>query len=487
MELGLHPGIIFALAIGLFLGLHLMLRWPLPLTFIAVAVAAALLGDFGIPFRHLVEGAFGFINLVLALFAGAFFGQMMRRSGAADKAAAGAFRAARGRGAGLVRMARSEQENRRPSPSPAGGACSIARLLLPSPLWGGAGGGGRAKWHARVNRARPPTPTPPHKGGGRRGRPAICDCLSRESRQFNSLPARIRAACSYPRYLGGSADFRCRGRPGKPVDPGDWRACRAAAAAAQGIPHRHHRRIHRHAIAACGGADERRRSGAGHDAHRRARMVGDRRDVAASAVELSEHSGRHAASRRGVDRNGGKRCAGRAGGVLVYWPGHDPQRSGAVGDCVACRVRAADVDRGGARLLCGRRRNGRPGGPSRLAPDGGAGRAGDADAGVCEGAWWDSHLSVGRGKSGPEFSNMSMMSWSGASKSSEITILPLSVPNLIFLGLLLSTGTIRATGWPLRAMIVVLPRAASFTILDNCALASVILSVFMVCPRLSAK
>jgi len=94
MELGLHPGIIFALAIGLFLGLHLLLRWPLPLTFIAVAVAAALLGDFGVPFRHLVEGAFGLINLVLALFAGAFFGQMMRRSGAADAAAAGIVTAA---------------------------------------------------------------------------------------------------------------------------------------------------------------------------------------------------------------------------------------------------------------------------------------------------------------------------------------------------------------------------------------------------------
>src|SRR5260370_24240222 len=88
MELGLHRGIICALAIGLFLGLHLLLRWPLPLTFIAVAVAAALLRDFGIAFRHLVEGAFGFMNLILALFAGAFFGQMMPKSGAADAAAA---------------------------------------------------------------------------------------------------------------------------------------------------------------------------------------------------------------------------------------------------------------------------------------------------------------------------------------------------------------------------------------------------------------
>ncbi len=105
MELGLHPGIIFALAIGLFLGSHLLLRWPLPLTFIAVAVAAALLGDFGIPFRHLVEGAFGFINLVLALFAGAFFGQMMRRSGAADAAAAGIVRAAGARALPVLALA----------------------------------------------------------------------------------------------------------------------------------------------------------------------------------------------------------------------------------------------------------------------------------------------------------------------------------------------------------------------------------------------
>src|SRR5215470_5450816 len=94
MELGLHPGIIFGVAIGLFLGLHLLLRWPLPLTFIVVAVAAAMLGDFGIPFRHLVEGAFGFMNLVMALFAGAFFGQMMRKSGAAEAVATGIMQAA---------------------------------------------------------------------------------------------------------------------------------------------------------------------------------------------------------------------------------------------------------------------------------------------------------------------------------------------------------------------------------------------------------
>jgi gluconate:H+ symporter, GntP family len=92
MEFGLQPGTILALAIALFLALHFVLRAPLPLSFIVVAAVAAFIGDFGIPFRHLVEGGFGFINLVLALFAGAFFGHMMRSSGAADAAAAGILR-----------------------------------------------------------------------------------------------------------------------------------------------------------------------------------------------------------------------------------------------------------------------------------------------------------------------------------------------------------------------------------------------------------
>ncbi len=44
--------------------------------------------------------------------------------------------------------------------------------LLPSPLWGGVGGGGRAASRRRRGlpvASRPPTPTLPHRGGGRRG------------------------------------------------------------------------------------------------------------------------------------------------------------------------------------------------------------------------------------------------------------------------------------------------------------------------------
>ncbi len=65
-----------------------LLRWPLPIGLILAAIGCALIAGFGLPFRHLVEGGFGYLNLILALFAGAFFGQVMRESGAADALAA---------------------------------------------------------------------------------------------------------------------------------------------------------------------------------------------------------------------------------------------------------------------------------------------------------------------------------------------------------------------------------------------------------------
>jgi TRAP-type C4-dicarboxylate transport system permease large subunit len=105
MEFGLQPGTILAIAIALFLASHFLLRAPLPLSFIIVAAVTALIGDFGIPFRHLAEGGFGFINLVLALFAGSFFGHMMRGSGAADAAAAGIVRLSGGRRLLLLTLA----------------------------------------------------------------------------------------------------------------------------------------------------------------------------------------------------------------------------------------------------------------------------------------------------------------------------------------------------------------------------------------------
>ncbi|MFO1185812.1 MAG: TRAP transporter large permease subunit [Bauldia sp.] len=104
------PMVLFVIAVALFIVTHIVLRWALPVAFIVVSVVIAALGGFIFtsssdlspgwqesPFRHLVEGSFGFINLAIALFAGTFFGQMVRASGAADAAADGALRLANGR------------------------------------------------------------------------------------------------------------------------------------------------------------------------------------------------------------------------------------------------------------------------------------------------------------------------------------------------------------------------------------------------------
>src|SRR5947208_3554318 len=40
--------------------------------------------------------------------------------------------------------------------------------VLPSPLWGGVGGGGRSLWTQLAQQQRPPSPPLPHKGGGSR-------------------------------------------------------------------------------------------------------------------------------------------------------------------------------------------------------------------------------------------------------------------------------------------------------------------------------
>ena len=75
---------LFASMVAMFAVLQFVVRWPLPINLIIAAMLGALLGGFGVPFRHLVEGGFGYLNLVLALFAGAFFGQVMRHSGASE-------------------------------------------------------------------------------------------------------------------------------------------------------------------------------------------------------------------------------------------------------------------------------------------------------------------------------------------------------------------------------------------------------------------
>jgi GntP family gluconate:H+ symporter len=79
-----HVGWVFAAMAASFAVASFALRWPLPISLILATMIGALLAGEGVPFRHLVEGSFGYVNLIMALFAGAFFGQVVRHSGAAD-------------------------------------------------------------------------------------------------------------------------------------------------------------------------------------------------------------------------------------------------------------------------------------------------------------------------------------------------------------------------------------------------------------------
>jgi H+/gluconate symporter-like permease len=101
----LHPAWIFVICLVLLVIGTAALRWPLAICLIVVAAIGALLGGFWNPLRHLVEGGFGYLNLILALFAGAVFGQATRMSGAADALAVAIHRRLRGSAGAITLLA----------------------------------------------------------------------------------------------------------------------------------------------------------------------------------------------------------------------------------------------------------------------------------------------------------------------------------------------------------------------------------------------
>lgn len=72
-----------------------VLRWSFPLALAAAAIVSGVAGTLEFPFRHFVEGSFGYLNLMLALFAGAWFGQAARQAGLAEGFSQGLLRLTR--------------------------------------------------------------------------------------------------------------------------------------------------------------------------------------------------------------------------------------------------------------------------------------------------------------------------------------------------------------------------------------------------------
>jgi TRAP-type C4-dicarboxylate transport system permease large subunit len=88
------PPLLLALCAAAFVLFLRVARWPFPLALAAAAVLTGIAGTLEFPFRHFVEGTFGYFNLILALFAGAWFGQVVSQSGLANGFAAGLARVA---------------------------------------------------------------------------------------------------------------------------------------------------------------------------------------------------------------------------------------------------------------------------------------------------------------------------------------------------------------------------------------------------------
>jgi hypothetical protein len=93
----MSPPLLLALCVAAFAFFLRALRMPFPLALAAAAIVSGVAGTFDFPFRHLVEGGFGYLNLTLALFAGAWFGQVSRQAGLADGFAQGLVRLTRAR------------------------------------------------------------------------------------------------------------------------------------------------------------------------------------------------------------------------------------------------------------------------------------------------------------------------------------------------------------------------------------------------------
>lgn len=79
---------VFFIMVAVFLLAAAALKWPIGLCLMAAALAGALAGGEGIPLRHLVEGSFGFFDVILIILTAVLFMKVLQASGALDSLAA---------------------------------------------------------------------------------------------------------------------------------------------------------------------------------------------------------------------------------------------------------------------------------------------------------------------------------------------------------------------------------------------------------------
>ena len=86
--MGLPEYAIFLLMVAVFVLAAALLKWPIGLCLMAAALAGAVAGGEGVPLRHLVEGSFGFFDVILIILAAVLFMKVLQASGVLDSLAA---------------------------------------------------------------------------------------------------------------------------------------------------------------------------------------------------------------------------------------------------------------------------------------------------------------------------------------------------------------------------------------------------------------
>ncbi|MEN6310628.1 MAG: Na+/H+ antiporter NhaC family protein [Acidobacteriota bacterium] len=79
---------IFFLMVAVFVLAAAVLKWSIGLCLMAAALAGALAGGEGVPLRHLVEGSFGFFDVILIILTAILFMKVLNVSGVLDSLAA---------------------------------------------------------------------------------------------------------------------------------------------------------------------------------------------------------------------------------------------------------------------------------------------------------------------------------------------------------------------------------------------------------------
>ena len=83
---------VFLVMVAVFLVAAALLKLPIGVCLMAAAVAGALAGGEGIPVRHLIEGSFGFFDVLLIILTAILFMNVLKAAGVLDSLAAGLLR-----------------------------------------------------------------------------------------------------------------------------------------------------------------------------------------------------------------------------------------------------------------------------------------------------------------------------------------------------------------------------------------------------------